>query len=134
MTHTGTARWSKSSPSWGSALRIQRNAYAYAVTMVMTDGRHACPACDSPLDLDTAEVDRAVPALDYREGNVVYLCRGCNQGRSILQSVGSDWTYADEYAAHVADASAMVTVPSHGQAREWWNNRPTGGGTVSRYA
>lgn len=134
MTHTETARWSKSHPSWGSALRVQRNAYAYAVAMVMTDGRHVCPACDMPLDLDTAEVDRAVPALDYREGNVTYLCRGCNQGRSALQSIGRDWTYADQYASHVADASAMVTVPSHGQARAWWNTRPTSGQTVSRYA
>lgn len=134
LMNTDTARWSKSSPSWGSALRVQRNAYAYLVLMVMTGGRHECPACESPLDLATAEVDRAVPALDYREGNVVYLCRDCNQGRAALQSIGRDWTHADDYAAHVADAAAMVTVPSIREAREWWADRPVSVGRVSRYA
>lgn len=134
MTHTETARWSKSSPSWGSALRVQRNAYAYAVTMVMTGGRVECPTCEGPLTLDSAEVDRPVPALDYREGNCVYVCRACNQGRAALQSIGRDWTYADDYAAHVADAAAMVTVPSIREAREWWNGRGDDTARVSRYA
>lgn len=133
MTNSEAARWSKSSKSWGSALRVQRNAYAFLVTMVMTGGRMECPACDAPLDLATAEVDRVTPALDYRESNIVYLCRGCNEGRGILQSMGRDWTHADDYAAHVADASAMVTVPSIREAREWWDNRPDAG-TVSKYA
>lgn len=134
QTNTHPARWSKSNPSWGSALRVQRNAYAFLVTMVMTEGRMECPTCEGPLDLSTAEVDRPVPALDYRETNCLYVCRECNQGRAALQSIGRDWTHADEYAAHVIDAAAMVTVPSIREAREWWNDRPTGGGRVSRYA
>ena len=130
---TAPARWSKSSPSWGKALRVQRNAYAYGVTMVLTGGRMVCPACDAALDLDTAEVDRCVPALDYTPGNVVYLCRACNQSRGILQSMGRDWTHADAYVAAVADASADVPVPTTRQAREWWETRPTTA-TVSRWA
>lgn len=134
MTHTETARWSKSHPSWGSARRVQRNAYAYAVTMAMTQGRMVCPACDDTLNLETAEVDRCIPALDYREGNIVYVCRACNQGRAVLQSQGSDWTHAEAYAEAVREASATVTVPSIVQARDWWNNRPTVAHKASRWA
>lgn len=134
MDNAPAARWSKSHPSWGSALRMQRNAYAFLVTMVMTDGRMECPTCEGTLDLSTAEVDRPVPALDYTEGNCVYVCTGCNQGRAALQSVGRDWTYADDYASHVRDASAMVTVPTMREAREWWHARPATPARASRYA
>lgn len=127
---------------FGSAARVQRNAYAYAVAMVMTGGRHECPACGGPMPLDgTSEVDRVHGqerdengSEVYREGSIVYVCGGCNQGRSHLQSLGSDWTHVGQYAADVADASAMVTVPTVREAREWWENRDTGTGSVSRYA
>jgi len=134
MNTTHAARWSKSSPSWGSALRVQRNAYAFNVTMALTGGRMVCPACDSPLVLDTAEVDRCIPALDYSEGNVVYLCRPCNEARGILQSMGRDWTHADAYAADVRAASASVEVPTVKTARAWWADRPTAEHRPSRYA
>lgn len=135
MTNTqAPARWSKSHPSWGSARRVQRNAYAYMVTMVMTGGKVECPCCGVALNLDTAEVDRVVPALDYREGNIVYVCRACNQSRAAVQSTGGDWTHVEQYAADVAAASSRVTVPSVRDAREWWASRPTDGGPTSRYA
>lgn len=127
-------RWSKSHPAWGSARRIQRNAYAYAVTMVMTGGRMECPACEGALDIDTAEVDRAIPANDYCEGNIVYLCRACNQSRSILQSAGEDWTHIGQYVSDIASASAHVTVPTMAEARAWWSDRPAGVARISRYA
>lgn len=127
------AIWSKSSKAWGSARRIQRNYYAYLVTMVLTAGRLECPACSASLDLDTAEVDRCIPAYDYKPFNVCYLCRGCNQGRGILQSVGRDWTHASRYALDVANASRGVRVPSVADARAWWSRRPTVE-TRSRYA
>lgn len=133
-SHTAPARWSKSNPAWGSARRVQRNAYAYAVTMVMTGGRIECPACEGPLDIDTAEVDRVIPSLDYCESNIVYLCRGCNQSRSILQSAGDDWTFISQYAADVASASAHVTVPTVADARRWWADRDAAPTRTSRYA
>jgi hypothetical protein len=128
-THTAPAAWSKSNPSWGSALRVQRNAYAFTVTMALTGGAMVCPACGTALDLDTA--------LDYTPGNVVYLCGGaggCNQSRSRLQSMGRDWTNLDAYADAVTAASAGVPVPSQAAAKRWWSNRPTGGTRVSRWA
>lgn len=128
-----SARWSKSSPSWGSALRITRNYYAYMVTMVVTGGAMVCPSCDSALDLDTAEVDRVCPTLDYREGNVIYLCRACNQQRGILQSTGNDWTHVSAYAALVSSASESVEIPTVSSARAWWDARPTAE-PVSRWA
>lgn len=134
MNTSHTARWSKSSPSWGSALRVQRNAYAYRVTMVLTNGANECPACGDILDLDTAEVDRAIPANDYCEGNIVYVCRACNQGRAILQSQGRDWAHVADYIADIAKASESVSVPTNREAREWWANRPTAPRRVSRYA
>lgn len=138
MTKTWTKHYKN---GFGSADRIQRNAYAYAVAMVMTGGRHMCPTCEGPLDFGTAEVDRvngserdANGSEVYREGSIVYVCRGCNQGRSALQSIGRDWTDAHVYAQHVADASAMVTMPSIREAREWWENREVSTARVSRYA
>lgn len=134
-TPTATpTRWSKSHPAWGSARRVQRNAYAYAVTMVMTNGEDVCPSCDRALDIDTAEVDRAIPANDYCEGNIVYLCRACNQSRSILQSAGADWAHVDQYVSDVASASAHVAVPTMGEARAWWSARGEAMAPVSRYA
>lgn len=128
---------------FGSAARVQRNAYAYAVAMVMTDGRSVCPCCDAPVDYfqsGSVEVDRvhgderdAEGSAIYREGSIVYVCRDCNQSRAALQSRGEDWTHVDQYVQDVADASAMVTVPTVREAREWWSSRGTGG-TVSRYA
>lgn len=132
-TATSAAIWSKSNPAWGSGRRQQRNAYAFAVTMQLTGGELICPTCLNPLDLDTAEVDRPIPALDYTPGNVVYICRGCNQGRSILQSEGRDWAHADDYADDVRTASTWVRIPSVSDARRWWAQRPTMV-TVSRYA
>lgn len=129
--------WSKSNTAWGSARRVQRNAYAYAVAMVMTNGRLECPACSRPLDIDTAEVDRPIPSYDYTPGNVVYICRACNQGRSVLQSDGHDWRYAAMYAEDVRIASMRVSVPTVARAKAWWADRH-GDGEVSvrvcRYA
>lgn len=127
---------------FGSAERVQRNAYAYAVAMVMTGGREECPTCLAPLDLNTAEVDRVNGSEKdengsevYAEGSIVYVCRACNQGRAALQSIGRDWTHAGQYASDVADASAMVTVPTVREARDWWNaRRDSATGRVSRYA
>lgn len=125
--------WSKEHPSWGKRPRIQRNYYAFMVAMVMTGGQMICPACGGTLDLDTAEVDRAIPSLDYRPGNVTYICHGCNHGRGILQSVGADWGKVNQYRIDIARASREVRVPSVTEARQWWDARPTVA-TVSRYA
>jgi hypothetical protein len=127
------AMWSKAHPSWGRNRRQQRNAYAYLVTMAMTNGELVCPACLNPLDLDTAEVDRAIPARDYRPSNICYLCRGCNQGRGILQSEGKDWKHVERYVLDVANASRDIRIPSVAEARRWWDERPTVV-TVPRYA
>lgn len=127
-------KWSKSSPSWGSAYRVQRNAYAWQVAMVLTGGRMVCPACESPMTLDNAEVDRVRPALDYRPTNVVYLCIACNQGRSVLQSAGKDWAGLDAYADAVAAASASVSVMTITAARKWWATIPRKAQTRSRWA
>lgn len=124
-TVTDIAMWSKSHPAFGQRRRVQRNYYAFLVTMVLTAGDMVCPACSNPLDLDTAEVDRAIPSLDYRPGNITYLCRGCNQGRGILQSVDKDWSMVDMYAAHIADASRSVPIPTEREAMAWWTRRPT---------
>lgn len=133
IDHDDVPMWSKSSKAWGSGRRIQRNYYAFMVTMGMTDGRMECPACSSALDLDTAEVDRAIPARDYRPGNVCYLCRGCNQGRGILQSQGKDWSNVAQYVSDVAKASLTIPIPSVADARMFWESRPTVT-TRSRYA
>lgn len=128
------ARWSKASKAWGSGRRVQRNAYAFAVAMVLTGGAMVCPACSEALDLDTAEVDRAVPALDYREGNVCYLCRSCNETRGMLQSRDEDWRDVASYVADVARASESVTVLTESAARAWWGTRPRLTRKASRYA
>lgn len=127
------AMWSKSNPAWGSGRRIQRNYYAYLVTMALTGGHMECPACLGYLDLDTAEVDRCIPELDYTPGNVVYVCHGCNHGRGILQSNGGDWTRANDYADDVRTASAFIRIPAVCDARQWWSTRHTVA-TTSRYA
>lgn len=136
MTNTHTAAiWSKSSPSWGSAKRVQRNYYAYLVTVAMTGTWGTCPTCHGPLTWEDAEVDRVTPALDYTPGNIVYTCRAtCNGPRGVLQSVGADWSHVDQYAHDVAVASASVEVPSITEARRWWHSRNTDTGRVSRYA
>jgi hypothetical protein len=124
-TLTEPTMWSKDSPAWGSGRRQQRNAYAYKVTMRMTRGELICPACLNPLDLDTAEVDRTIPALDYCPGNIVYLCHGCNNGRGILQSVGRDWLNVEAYVRDVKTASVGIAIPTVSEARQWWARRPT---------
>lgn len=122
---TEVTMWSKQNPSWGQRRRVQRNYYAFLVAMVLTGGAMECPACNNPLDLDTAEVDKAVPSLDYRPGNIVYLCRGCNGGRGVLQSTGHDWRHADDYAQDIHTASAHIDIPSEADAMRWWSRRPT---------
>jgi hypothetical protein len=117
--------WSKQNPAWGQRRRIQRNAYAFRVSMRMTSGELMCPTCHGPFDLDTAEVDKAIPALDYTPSNIAYICRGCNQDRSRLQSIGRDWTYAATYAADVRHASVGVAIPTEAEARQWHDSRPT---------
>lgn len=130
--------WSKRHPAWGQRRRIQRNYYAFLVSQVMTQGVPVmgdilCPACHQLMDLDTAEIDRAIPSLDYRPSNVVTICHMCNNGRGILQSVGQDWTYVDMYVADIRRASEGIAIPTEAEAKAWWNNRPTGG-CLSRYA
>lgn len=132
--NTTTARWSKSSPSWGSPLRVQRNAYAYAVSMVLTGGKAICPSCDAPMSLDGAEVDRVIPSLDYCEGNILYLCIACNQGRAAVQSTGGDWSNVDAYAKAVREASAEVAVPTITAARNWWSVVERRAYSVSKWA
>lgn len=117
--------WSKAHPSWGQRRRVQRNHYAYLVAIAMTGHAGICPACLGPMSLDTAEVDKAMPEFDYTPGNVVTVCRGCNQGRSVLQSVGRDWTRVDAYIADIAKASATVAIPTEKQSMEWWRGRDT---------
>lgn len=127
-TLTDIAMWSKSHPAWGMRRRIQRNAYAFAVAMVMTNGLMVCPACLGDFDIDMGEVDRAIPSLDYRPGNVVYICHGCNHGRGILQGmrpIPRDWTHVDEYVRDVQRASQGVPIPSEREAKAWWSHRPT---------
>lgn len=144
-THTApTARtWIKHFRNgFGSADRVQRNAYAYAVAMVLTGGRNVCPSCDMPLDLNRgAEVDRingsevdANGSEVYREGTIVYLCRACNASRGELQSRGDDWPNVDAYRAAVVAASAGVPVPTVATARAWWAARPMGAVAVGRWA
>jgi hypothetical protein len=125
--------WSKSHPAWGQRRRIQRNHYAYLVTMAMTGNVMQCPSCRGSLDLDYAEVDKAIPALDYTPCNICYVCHGCNHGRGILQSTGADWTYVDMYIADIRRASVGIVIPTEAESRQWWNHRPMGE-TVSRYA
>lgn len=133
MENTGQAIWSKSNKAWGSARRVQRNAYAWRVSMVMTEGRVECPSCGGPLDTATAEVDRVVPALDYRPRNICYVCRACNESRGVLQSQGSDWARVADYARAVEAASASVEIPTYAESRDWWRGR--GGETrTSRWA
>lgn len=131
---TDVAIWSKQSKAWGSARRIQRNYYAFQVAMAMTKGEWVCAAgCGNDLDLDTAEVDRAIPTLDYRPGNIVTICHGCNHGRGVLQSNGGDWRHAHIYAADIKRASVGIPIPSVADARLWWDSRPTVA-TRPRYA
>lgn len=126
--------WSKSSKSWGSAMRIQRNAYALRVMLAMTGGEWKCPSCGTDWD-GTFEVDRVVPALDYRPGNIVYVCRAnCNGPRGVLQSKGQDWNNVSLYAALVSAASETVAVPSKTEARREWTDRPAPVQRVSRFA
>lgn len=127
------AMWSKSHPSWGKRRRIQRNNYAYLVTIAFVGMWGVCPTCEGDMTFANAEVDRAIPSLDYRPGNCLYICHACNHGRGILQSEGRDWTRAQDYARDVARASERVRIPSEREAGEWWA-RMTGGGSVSRYA
>lgn len=120
--------WSKAHPAWGSRRRQQRNAYAFAVTMRMTRGAMVCPTgCGNDLDLDIAEVDKAIPERDYVPGNICYICRGCNQGRGILQSLSPprDWARVADYIADIASASVGVAIPTEAEARAWWARRPT---------
>ena len=133
-----TSKWSKSHPSWGRNYRIQRNVYAMRVTMALTKGARVCPCCATPFDMtsdQSLQVDRVIPALDYREGNIVYICESCNQGRALLQRVGKDWTRINEYKRDVANASKRVSVPSIPEALKEWNTMREGRATsVSRYA
>lgn len=131
-TLTDVAMWSKAHPAWGSRRRIQRNHYAYLVTLALTGGKCAA-GCGNDLDLDSGEVDRAIPRLDYRPGNIAYVCHGCNHGRGILQSNGRDWQGVSEYANDIRLASYDVRIPSEAEARIWWAHRPTAV-THPRYA
>lgn len=127
--------WSKRNPAWGSGRRIQRNCYAYRVAVALAGSEGICPTCLGELDLDTAEIDRPIPANDYRPGNVVTVCNACNQGRSVLQSVGRDWTHVNDYVSDVLAASAAIRIPAVSEARQWWARRPSARGErVSRYA
>lgn len=123
-TLTDVAMWSKAHPAWGSRRRIQRNHYAYLVTLAMMGGLKCAASCGNDLDLDSAEVDRAIPYLDYRPGNIAYICHGCNHGRGILQSNGRDWQGVSEYANDIRLASYDVKIPSEAEARIWWSHRP----------
>lgn len=116
--------WTRGS---GSAYRLQRNAYAYAVSAVMAGKEDTCPSCEGPLDLANrgGEVDRVDPTLDYRPGNVCYLCRDCNSARGVLQTSGGDWRNVAAYAEAVRVASLQVTVPTVTQAKAWWASLTT---------
>jgi hypothetical protein len=100
--------------------RHQKNVYAMRVTVQIMGGP-ICPSCETPLDLSDPrgyDVDKVVPARDYVPGNICYLCRGCNEARSILQSVGKDWQNVAQYAALVSTASEYVSIPKLGKETE----------------
>lgn len=112
--------WTRGS---GSAYRLQRNLYAYKVSALMAGGKAGvCPSCAGALNIRDrkAEVDRADPALDYRPGNICYLCRECNSARGVLQTSGGDWSHVDDYREAVRVASSLVDVPTVTEAKDWW--------------
>lgn len=130
----------------GSAYRIQRNMYAWAVSAVpsgsdINSDAMPCPACLNTMVLgghgdSAAEVDRVIPSLDYREGNVAYICRSCNESRSLLQTHGNDWQGIAQYQSDVASWSECVTVPTVTESKLWWQSmRSKSSETrLSRYA
>lgn len=130
----------------GSAYRIQRNNYAWLVSAAITGSDSdtdtmPCPCCLKPMVLGghgqrAAEVDRVIPDLDYREGNIAYVCSGCNSARSELQTHHRDWSNVDKYRRDVMNASFGVTVPSVTSAKHWWQNMrdDTKETRISRYA
>lgn len=116
----------------GSAYRIQRNMYAWLVSAVLTDSTSdgdtmPCPCCLKTMVLgghgvSAAEVDRVIPDLDYREGNILYVCNGCNSSRSVLQTHHKDWTNVHAYQRDVLTASFSVTVPTVTDSKLWWQS------------
>lgn len=116
----------------GSAYRIQRNMYAWMVSAVfsnghVTDTSMPCPTCNNTMVLgghgvSAAEVDRVIPDLDYREGNILYICNGCNSSRSELQTHHRDWTNVDAYRIDVLNMSSGVTVPTVTESKLWWQS------------
>lgn len=130
----------------GSAYRIQRNMYAWLVSASfsnahVTDNTMPCPACLKTMVLgghgvSAAEVDRVIPDLDYREGNILYVCNGCNSSRSVLQTHHRDWTNIETYRKDVLIHSMSVTVPSVTDSKLWWQTMrgKTETERVSRYA
>lgn len=70
--------------------------------------------------VSAAEVDRVIPTLDYREGNVLYVCNGCNSARSELQTHHRDWMHIEQYRVDVLIHSMSVTVPSVTNSKLWW--------------
>jgi hypothetical protein len=113
--------WDKSK-GFGSGERYQRNYYAFLVMCVMSGGEAKCPLCSAPYVPGMFDVDRTIGGQGtiYREGECVMICSRHNAHRATLQSVGRDWTHADQYAADVASASAHVSVPTVKEARFWW--------------
>lgn len=138
-----TTEWSRGR---GSAYRIQRNMYAWMVSAAfcyadVTDVSMPCPSCNNTMVLGghgkgAAEVDRVIPSLDYREGNILYICNGCNSSRSELQTHHRDWEHIELYRADVLTISESVTVPTVTESKLWWQSMrdTTDERRISRYA
>lgn len=138
-----TTEWSRGR---GSAYRIQRNMYAWMVSARfsdahVTDTSMPCPSCTNTMVLGghgkaAAEVDRVIPDLDYREGNILYICNGCNSARSELQTHRRDWTNVHAYQRDVLMMSSGVTVPTVTESKLWWQSMRDNSEErrISRYA
>lgn len=106
----------------GSADRVQMRDYAVSVAQAMGMVRNGddleCLHCGLPFSIPAlGDVDRVIPANGYVPGNVVMVCRMCNETRGFMQQGGADLSGINRLAADVLHASANVHVPTKADAK-----------------
>jgi hypothetical protein len=106
----------------GSADRVQLRLYATMVAMAMgmvkTGDDMTCLHCGMSFHIPSmGDVDRVNATRGYVAGNVVMVCRLCNETRGFMQQGGSDLGGIARLTADVLAASANVHIPTKRDAQ-----------------
>lgn len=102
--------------------RVQMRLYATLIAIAMgctlTGESMDCLHCGNVFHVPSeGDVDRTDASVGYSPGNVVMVCRRCNETRGHLQQALTDLGNADQYISDVRQASMGIDVPTKAYAK-----------------